>query len=221
MRELKSVVLIVLVLTATLRADDTEVIVPLVKSKFIYSSSKQIKEYIKNRLTTEMEQLNNEKKKLKGRARKRVVIRSKRLKRELVFYKNKNILPASLKKSLSQPGIGFVNHSDLKWVTVIRVINPREFTATLGYQRVTIKQIGNQRAFRSSRVNIEGFTPFSFRGFDTSKLEVDHAYRLVGFLKTTGNLVEPFVPDATGSPQGKQPKRKKTKHGRGKGRRQN
>ncbi len=217
MRELKSVVLIVLILTSTLRADEPAVLVPLVKNKFIYSNPKQIKIYIEDRLTSEIEQLNKDKKKLRGRARKWVVIRSKRLKRELTVFRKKGIFPTSIRKHITKPGVGYVNQSkNNHWVRVIEVLNKREFIGTVGYLRETIKIVGIV-IIPGRPQTIYGRVEFHFRGFDTSKIEEDKRYGLSGFFKTTVKLVEPFVPDATNSPQGKQPKRKKTKRGRGKG----
>lgn len=224
-RELKSAVLCLLVLFVVdanaapnadkpknSNQDKKQIRIPLdVKTTcFIYSNPKLMKKYVESRLTSEIEQLKKEKSKLKGAAKKQVVNRWKKLKRELVFWKKKNIVPESLKKKVTDFGIGFVTGKPSRWVRVVRIINDKEFVATIGYQRVTArvtsrnygKAITPGTFAGFNRKNIEGSTPFRFIGFDTSKVRVNNVYRLQGFFKTTTKTVEPFVPDDEKSRRG-------------------
>ncbi len=214
--KLKSVVLIVLALLfSDAKADEPkssgkgkpQIRVPLnVKTTyFVYTNPKLIRKYVEDRLESEIERLNKGKAKLRGKARKRAVVRSKTLKRELASFRKKNIVPKSLRKSVSEQGIGFVDTGkDLHWVRVVTIINDKEFTATIGHQwvtsRITSRNYGQaitRQTFAGfTRTNIEGVKPFRFIGFDTSRVRKNNAYRLSGFFKTTATTVEPFVPDA-------------------------
>ncbi|MCH7730877.1 hypothetical protein IID21_05210, partial [Patescibacteria group bacterium] len=165
-RELKSVALIVLVMfVADANAapkGKPKILVPLnVKSTyFVYSNPKPIKKYIEERMTLEIKQLDKGKSKLKGRARKHAVLRSKRLKRQLAYFQKKNIVPESLRKTITERGIGFIdtgkNHY---WVRVARIINDREFIATIDHQSISMRQIrisGTSYGLRTTRTNIKG-----------------------------------------------------------------
>lgn len=201
-RELKSVALVVLVLlvadTNAAPKTESKILVPLKANTrhFVYSNPKPIRKYIEGRLTMEIKQLDKGKSKLKGKARKQAVLRSRNLKRGLAMFKKKNVIPNVLRKDILDQGIGFVDtENKLTWVRVVTVINDREFIATIGYQKVSIQQIGTSRAIRTTRTNVQGTTPFRFIGFDTNMVRENDSYQLLGFFKTTATTVEPFVPD--------------------------